>query len=901
MKNFILSVTILFAFSGIAHSQSHDRIEIASEERFASGGNIAWINFAGDIGPGETRIGLFEEMFKEVNQNGGNMMRIWLHTNGTQTPEWDGMEVTGPGVGAIDDLRAILDAAYFYDVSLMLCLWSFDMLQTGQLDNQQSDRNLALLTDNDNLQTYIDNSLIPMVDSLKNHPAIASWEIFNEPEGMTTQFGWTPTRVNMSNVQNFVNRTAGAIKRTDPDALVTNGSWNIRANSDHGNWTNYYRDDRLIEAGGDEDGVLDYYGVHYYKHFPESQSPFHNDASHWELDKPIVIGEFYLSDPREDGDPDGIYGVHWEDLYEELYDRGYAGALGWQWFDWWAERTDMDGVDGTLSWPRMLENMNTLSDLHPDDVLISFEGIRLNFNAFPEGIEEGGSSLLNWEVRGAETVTLNDEPVDPIDSLNVSPDETTTYTLAATDSEGTTEEHSVTVTVLDPEQINRAFQQPAASSSIENDEHLAEYATDGDQTTRWSSQYQDNEWLIVDLGKSYDIQTVKLYWEVARAESYAVDISFDGQNWVTIFEENNGEGDLDSLSFDEPEVARFVRMNGIERATEWGFSIYEMEVYGLESDQQPPGVSIASPAEEDYLETMIPINFDVDIESGTEDITEVSYYLDGELFETVQESPFGTVWESPDEGTFSLYAVASTESFEIQTETVELHVNPESEQILLEAENASLTGDTDVMSDNNVSGGQFVRLEESGSITWNDVEVATTGSYPLTFGFKLTFESPKTQFLIVNDDEPVEVEFDNDIEDWITQTVDIDLVEGFNSIKIESSWGYMDFDYVLIRGQNLITNINPPGETAEEFRLHQNYPNPFNPVTVIPFSIASHSHVQLQIYDVTGRKVATILDEPYSPGAHEVRFDAGSLASGIYFYRIQAENFTESRRMVLIK
>lgn len=481
MRATLLSIIILALNIGLLKSQSLDRIDIGSEQKFASG---------------------------------GNMMRIWLHTNGTSTPEFDGMNVAGPGTGAIEDLRDILDLAYFYDVSLMLCLWSIDMLQADQMSDQQLKRNRGLLTNNKKLQTYIANSLIPMVDSLHGHPAIASWEIFNEPEGMSSQFEWTPSRVNMSYIQNYINRTTGAIKRTTPDALVTNGSWNIRASSDIGSWTNYYRDDRLIAAGGDEKGVLDYYTIHYYKHFPQSQSPFHRNASHWELGKPIVVAEFFLSDPRQDSDSDGIYGVYWE----ELYDRGYAGALGWQWFDWWAERTDMDGVAGTLNWPRMLENMGTMRDLYPDDVLISFEGIRMIFNAFPDGIEEGGSSTLSWEVRGAETVTLNGEPVQPVDSQDVSPEQTSTYTLIATDESGESEERSVTITVLDPEAVNKAFQKTTTASSIENDQHLAEYATDGSFSTRWSSKYEDNQWLQVDLEKPYDIHNIKLFWEVPLFE-----------------------------------------------------------------------------------------------------------------------------------------------------------------------------------------------------------------------------------------------------------------------------------------------------------------------------------------------------------------------------------------------
>ena len=901
MKPYALLLLLLFLITSLSSAQSLDRIEISSEQKFASGGNIAWINFARDIGPGETRLDLFEEMFEELNRNGGNMMRIWLHTNGTNTPEFDGMDVTGPGAGAIDDLRDILDAAYRYDVSLMLCLWSFDMLQAGQMNDLQLERNRGLLTDNERLQTYIDNSLIPMVDSLHGHPAISSWEIFNEPEGMSTQFGWTPSRVDMSDIQNFVNRTAGAIKRTAPDAFVTNGSWNIRATSDIGSWTNYYRDDRLIAAGGDEYGVLDFYGIHYYKHFPQSQSPFHNDASHWELDKPIVVGEFFLSDPRRDGDADSMYGVHWSDLYEELYDRGYAGALGWQWYDWWAERTDMEGVDGTLSWPRMLENMKTMRDLYPDDVLISFEGIRLNFNAFPEGIEEGGSSTLSWDVRGAETVTLNGEPVEPIDSVEVTPEETTTYTLIATDSEGDTEERSVTVTVLDPEAVNRAFQQPTTASSIENSQHEAEFATDGNMGTRWSSLYQDGEWLKVDLGNSYDIHNIKLFWEAAHAESYTIDVSFDGFNWDTIFEENNGDGGLDSLFFEQPVPARFVRMNGVERATEWGFSLYELEVYGLESDQQPPQITLLTPLADDYLEAGIPTGLSVELQPGTEAGLSVSYFINGDLYETVSEEPFVAEWTPLDEGTYTLYAVATDDEFEIQTESVELIVNPEAEFIRLEAENSTLTGDTEVMAHADASGGEFVRLEADGSITWDDIDVNESGNYQLTVGFRLPFESPKSQFFFVNGDEIGEIEFSGAVNEWLTKSLDIDLVSGPNTIHIEDSWGYMDFDYIEIRGQNLLTSTGSSGELAAEYHLGQNYPNPFNPSTVIPFSIANPSHVQLDVFDVVGRRVATLLNEPLSSGSHEVRFDAGSFSSGVYFFRIQAGSFTKVNRMVLLK
>ena len=94
-----------------------------------------------------------------------------------------------------------------------------------------------------------------------------------------------------------------------------------------------------------------------------------------------------------------------------------------------------------------------------------------------------------------------------------------------------------------------------------------------------------------------------------------------------------------------------------------------------------------------------------------------------------------------------------------------------------------------------------------------------------------------------------------------------------------------------------------------EFSLSQNYPNPFNPATVISYilpadvrqdAILSYK-VSLRVYNMLGQMVATVVDEEQSPGAKSVTFDAGNLASGMYFYKLTAGTFTGRGKMVLLR
>jgi photosystem II stability/assembly factor-like uncharacterized protein len=111
---------------------------------------------------------------------------------------------------------------------------------------------------------------------------------------------------------------------------------------------------------------------------------------------------------------------------------------------------------------------------------------------------------------------------------------------------------------------------------------------------------------------------------------------------------------------------------------------------------------------------------------------------------------------------------------------------------------------------------------------------------------------------------------------------------------------------VILSTLNLI-GINPiSSEVPERFSLYQNYPNPFNPVTIIKFDIppskgARGMMVRLLIYDILGRELTALVNEELKPGTYEVSWDGSNYPSGVYFYRLTAGDYTETRKMILLK
>lgn len=126
---------------------------------------------------------------------------------------------------------------------------------------------------------------------------------------------------------------------------------------------------------------------------------------------------------------------------------------------------------------------------------------------------------------------------------------------------------------------------PVVASSIESGNQAAAFAVDGNTGTRWSSAHNEPNWIYVDLGSSKGLSRARLNWEVAYGRSYRIEGSNDAANWSTLYSTSAGDGGIDDVAITGS--ARYVRMYGTQRATPYGFSLWEFEVFGSCGTQSP--------------------------------------------------------------------------------------------------------------------------------------------------------------------------------------------------------------------------------------------------------------------------------------------------------------------------
>jgi predicted GH43/DUF377 family glycosyl hydrolase len=158
---------------------------------------------------------------------------------------------------------------------------------------------------------------------------------------------------------------------------------------------------------------------------------------------------------------------------------------------------------------------------------------------------------------------------------------TTTFEIMA--SAGFTRNYrEVTVYVQAPSNYKTTACSAEVSSFYGAETHY-NHAIDGDMETRWGSDYSDNQWLKITLDTIHSVGKVIIYWEAASAKTYKILASVDNVSWDTLYSESSGDGETDIIVF-EPTPAKYIQLNAIEGNTQWGFSIWEFEIYSTDTN-----------------------------------------------------------------------------------------------------------------------------------------------------------------------------------------------------------------------------------------------------------------------------------------------------------------------------
>ncbi len=130
-----------------------------------------------------------------------------------------------------------------------------------------------------------------------------------------------------------------------------------------------------------------------------------------------------------------------------------------------------------------------------------------------------------------------------------------------------------------PANDNLAAGAKATASSVEKPEYPAANAVDGNQKSRWSSNRADGEWLLLDLGEAKTVGCVQLDWEAAAGKEYIIQFSKDGETFTDVATVKDGQKDESRIVNFKPQETRFIRIQGVKRATQHGYSLWEVKAY----------------------------------------------------------------------------------------------------------------------------------------------------------------------------------------------------------------------------------------------------------------------------------------------------------------------------------
>ena len=472
-----------------------------------------------------------------------------------------------------------------------------------------------------------------------------------------------------------------------------------------------------------------------------------------------------------------------------------------------------------------------------------------SFVAVPDTLPVGGGSVtLTWISTNATSASISpgigSVPVNGTTVVSVSA--TTTFTLTLTNTNGS-RDYTASVVVSTPapppDSSNKALGRPSSASSIQQTGFEAFNANDGLVNTRWGSAYADNQWWQVDLGSMTSVNRVYTNWENGYPSQFKISVSSDGASFTDVATRTLSAPGQYQTQFTEA-TARYVRITGLIRATQYGISMWEVGVYGpipagqghqdITSQASAPIALITQPTGR-----------------GNPDI---------EIIRDGYTPPVGSSDSSQQYATYNGGGARSTDWIGYQFPTSQ-----------------TFSGLTFQEGIHFPDGGWFTSLSVQVRVggTWTTVQgLQCTPPYEGANG--VNYDSYEISFTPITGDR----------------------------IRITGTPGGTAH-YISVAELRVYNNTSAgvtPGPTLpSNFALLQNYPNPFNPTTKISFDLPVGASVNLKVYNILGQEIATLADGFYAAGRHSVDFSGDRLANGIYFYSMQTGPFSDMKKMVLLK
>jgi len=189
-------------------------------------------------------------------------------------------------------------------------------------------------------------------------------------------------------------------------------------------------------------------------------------------------------------------------------------------------------------------------------------------------------------------------------------------------------------------------------------------------------------------------------------------------------------------------------------------------------------------------------------------------------------------------------------------------------------------------------GGVFLSINEGTS--WSQITLDGTTVYSMAASGSNVFAGTYQKGIFLSKNNGVDW---NEINQGLPAGITV------KAIQVKDGFVYAGTEQGVYR--RLMTEItgveNISSEVPEKYSLHQNYPNPFNPSTIISYSIPTKSVVSLKIYDLLGKEITTLVNREHEAGVFQTKFDATELSSGIYFYKLNTNHYSETKKMTLIK